>query len=166
MGKGSHFLLPEYAESEVKKMNPKQEQTSNKAKALKILLAAVVLLCALILLRSCTASDGADSLEGRQAFLLKQGWEIDPESEDLRTVQLPQSLEGMLLRYNELQLSQGYDLSRHLGESCRQYSYLVLNYPDKSQTVLATLYVQGNRVIAGDIHSTGLNGFMEALKKE
>ena len=147
-------------------MNQKQANTSNKRKALKILLAAVILLAALILLRACFASDKADSLEGRQAFLQNLGWEIDPESEDLRTVQLPQALEGMLLKYNELQLSQGYDLSKHLGETCRQYSYRVLNYPDPEQTVLATLYVQGDRVIAGDIHSTELNGFLQGLKKE
>ena len=103
-------------------------------------------------------------MEGRQAFLQDLGWEIDPESEDLRTVQLPQTLEGMLLKYNELQLTQGYDLSKHLGETCRQYSYRVLNYPDPEQTVLATLYVQGDRVIAGDIHSTALNGFLQGLK--
>ncbi len=145
-------------------MNQKQANTSNKRKALKILLAAVILLAALILLRACFASDRADSLEGRQAFLQDLGWEIDPESEDLRTVQLPQTLEGMLLKYNELQLSQGYDLSKHLGETCRQYSYRVLNYPDPDQTVLATLYVQGDKVIAGDIHSTALNGFLQGLK--
>ena len=145
-------------------MNQKQANTSNKRKALKILFAAAILLAALILLRACFASDRADSLEGRQAFLQNLGWEIDPESEDLRTVQLPQTLEGMLLKYNELQLTQGYDLTKHLGESCRQYSYRVLNYPDPDQTVLATLYVQGDKVIAGDIHSTALNGFLQGLK--
>jgi hypothetical protein len=147
-------------------MNPDKTNASNKRKALKILLAAAILLVALILLRSCSSSDGADSIEGRQAFLLELGWEIDPASEDVRTVQLPQELEGMLLKYNELQLSQGYDLSKHLGQSCRQYSYRVLNYPDQDRTVLATLYVQGEKVIAGDIHSTELNGFLQGLKKD
>ncbi len=147
-------------------MNQNQTKNTNKRKALKLLLAAAFLLTALILLRSCTTSQGADSLEGRQAFLLECGWEVDPESEDQRTVQLPQALEGMLLKYNELQLSQGYDLSKHLGESCQQYTYLVLNYPDEGQTVLATLYVQGGKIIAGDIHSTQLNGFLQGLKRE
>ena len=61
-------------------------------------------------------------------------------------------------------MEQGYDLSRHLGEQCQQYSYLITNYPDESQTVLATIYVQGSRIIAGDIHSTALNGFLQGLK--
>ena len=104
--------------------------------------------------------------EGRAAFLQQFGWEIDPASEDVRTVQLPKVLEGMLLNYNEVQRKQGYDLTGHLGESCQQFTYRVLNYPDKEQTVLATLYIQGDRVIAGDIHSTALNGFLQGLKLE
>ena len=147
-------------------MNPDKTRSANKRKALKILLVAVIILTALILLRAWGTADGADSLEGRQAFLRKLGWEIDPASEDQRTVQLPQTLEGMLLKYNELQQTQGYDLSKHLGESCMQYSYRVLNYPDREQTVLATLYVQGDKVIAGDIHSTELNGFLQGLQKD
>lgn len=145
-------------------MNQNHKTKTIKRKALLILLLAVILLTALILLRSRIGSDGVDSLEGRQAFLHDLGWEVDPGSEDLRTVELPKKLEGMLLKYNELQLTQGYDLSGHLGESCRQYTYLVLNHPLKDQTVLATIYVQGNQVIAGDIHSTALNGFLQGLK--
>ena len=138
----------------------------NRKKALRIVLIAAILLTALILFRGGTASDGVSTPEGRAAFLQQFGWEIDPASEDVRTVQLPQVLEGMLLRYNEVQLQQGYDLTGHLGETCQQFTYRVLNYPDKEQTVLATLYIQGDRVIAGDIHSTALNGFLLGLKPE
>ena len=138
----------------------------SKKKLLTIVLLAAAVLLAMTLLKSCGASNDASTLEGRQAFLRDLGWEIDPESEDVRTVQLPDELSGMLADYNEMQLAQGYDLNRHLGEQCQQYSYLVNNYPDESQTVLVTLYVQGRRVIAGDIHSTALNGFMHGLKME
>ncbi len=147
-------------------MNQNHKNTSNRRKVLKILVTAALILIGLVLLRSCTGSDGVSSVEGRQAFLREMGWEIDPDSEDLRTVQLPKTLEGALLQYNELQLSQGYDLNRHLGEQCRQYSYLVLNHPNKGQTVLATLYIQGDTVIAGDVHSTALDGFLQGLKRE
>ena len=138
----------------------------NRKKALRIVLVAAILLTALILFRGNKTSDGVSTSEGRAAFLQQFGWEIDPASEDVRTVQLPQVLEGMLLRYNEVQLKQGYDLTGHLGETCQQFTYRVLNYPDKEQTVLATLYIQGDRVIAGDIHSTALNGFLQGFKPE
>ena len=145
-------------------MKQKTAIGSNRKKALRIVLAAAILLTSLILLRGNKASDGVSTTEGRAAFLQQFGWEIDPASEDIRTVQLPQVLEGTLLQYNEVQRKQGYDLTGHLGESCQQYTYRVLNYPDKEQTVLATLYTQGDRVIAGDIHSTALNGFLQGLK--
>ena len=126
-------------------MNQNQKSKANKRKALKILLAAAILLTTLILLRSCGGTDGADSPEGRQTFLRQLGWEIDPESEDMRTVQLPNKLEGMLQKYNELQLKQGYDLNKHLGESCKQYSYLVLNHPVRDQTVWRPFTFRGIR---------------------
>ena len=139
-------------------MNPDKTKSANKRKALKILLVAVIILTALILLRSCGAADGADSLEGRQAFLRKLGWEIDPASEDQRTVQLPQALEGMLLKYNELQLSQGYDLQSYAGKTVMRYVYEIVNYPEATEKVLATLLVHRGKVIGGDITDTAPGG--------
>ncbi len=140
--------------------------TFSKKKIVTILVLAAALLLVFFLFKSCGSAEDCSTLEGRQAFLQGLGWEIDLESEDVRTVQLPDALTGKLEDYNQMQLAQGYDLSRHLGEQCTQYTYLVVNYPDQSQTVLATVYVQGSRVIAGDIHSTALNGFMHGLKME
>ena len=145
-------------------MNYASEHKSKTKKLITLFLIAAIVL-GVILLSSCGKSTDLSTLAGRQAFLQSLGWEIDPESEDMRSVQLPDSLGGMMTEYNEIQLSQGYDLSAHLGEQCQQYTYLVCNYPDESQTVLATLYIQGNQVIAGDIHSTALNGFMHGLTK-
>ncbi len=147
-------------------MNSNPKTGSYKRKALRIVFVVAVLLVALILLRACSGGKSVSTVEGRQAFLQDLGWEIDLESEDVRTVQFPDKLDGMLAEYNALQQTQGYDLSPYLGGTCQQYSYRVLNHPDQSQTVLATLYVQGDKIIAGDIHSTAMNGFLQGLKKE
>ena len=104
-------------------------------------------------------------LAGREAYLNSLGWEIDPETESFRTVIVPEQLEGIMAQYNKLQLKQGYDLSRHLGESCLQYCYEVTNYPDRRGQVLVSLYLQDGEIIAADIHSTALNGFMHGLTK-
>ena len=144
----------------------KTGESFTKKKALTIVFLTAFILVSLILLRSCGQKEDVSTLEGRQAFLLDLGWEIDAESEEVRKVQLPNVLEGSLADYNEMQLQQGYDLSRHLGETCDQYTYRVTNHPEQEQTVLATLYVQGHEVIAGDIHSTALNGFLHGLKME
>ena len=141
--------------------------TFTKKKALTLVLVVAAALILLILLRSCTASRSKlSTTEGRTAFLSSLGWEVDPSTEEYKRVLIPDKLEGALSEYNEMQRKQGCDLSRHLGQRCDQYTYEITNYPNSEQTVLVTLYVQGNRLIAGDIHSTALNGFMHGLKTE
>ena len=126
---------------------------------------AIVLLIGLRWYTARSPRCDLSTLEGRQAFLLELGWEIDPDSEEFRTVVVPEKLEGIMSQYNRMQLAQGYDLSAHLGESCQQYSYRLLNYPDSDNPVFVTLDIQGDQLIAGDIHSNALNGFMHGLKK-
>ena len=134
-------------------------------KALGIVLLCAVALLGLIVFRFLQDDrNDLKSLEGRQAYLEKLGWEIDPASEEHRSILLPQRLDGVLADYNRMQIEQGFDLSRHLGERCEQYSYTLLNYPDDTQPALVTLYIQGRRIIAGDVHSAALDGFMHGLK--
>lgn len=136
----------------------------NRKKAVGIVLGAAVLILALLGLQLLLARTDASTREGRIAFLQKLGWEADPESEEHRSCLLSEEPDAVLTAYNRMQKAQGCDLSRHLGERCEIYSYRLTNYPDSGHTVLATLYVQGRRIIAGDIHSTALDGFMHALK--
>jgi len=132
---------------------------------------ALILICALALLLFFTARSvfntgdlpDLNTTEGREAYLKSLGWEIDPDSESFRTVIVPQKLEGIMAQYNKIQLKQGFDLSAHLGRSCRQYSYEVTNYPGGEGRIIASLYIRDGQVIAGDIHSTAVNGFMHGL---
>ena len=133
-------------------------------RAVLTVLAAAAALVLLIALRGFFSACDAGSPEGRQRFLAHLGWQIDLSGEQRQSIRLPETLEGALKEYNRMQLAQGYDLNRHLGERCEVYSYPVTNYPDCGQTVLVTLYVQGRRVIAGDVHSTALDGFMHGIK--
>lgn len=138
-----------------------------KKSLLRLVFLIAAILIAVILIRGLAQkTPDLSTLEGRQSFLSKQGWEIDLGTEEHKTVRIPTSLDGIIADYNEMQLEQGCDLSKHLGQSCEQYSYTVTNYPDVSQTVLVTLYVQGGKLIAGDVHSTSLDGFMQGLKRE
>jgi hypothetical protein len=61
-----------------------------------------------------------------------------------------------------MQKQQGCDLKRFAGKNATLYSYEVTNYPS-SDVVVADLYIINNRVVAGDIHSTSLDGFMHTL---
>ncbi len=146
----------------------KKSRGSARKKALPL-----ILLCGLVLLLYFTArgvfqKDTASDLstaEGREAYLNSLGWEIDRDSESFRTVVVPQQLEGIMAQYNKIQLRQGFDLNAHLGESCKQYCYDVTNYPGSEGKVIVSLYLQDGNVIAGDVHSTAVNGFMHGLRR-
>ena len=132
-----------------------------------------LLICGIIVLLIFTARSvfgkekplDLNTIEGRAAYLNSLGWEIDRNSESFRSVLVPQKLEGIMAQYNKIQLRQGYDLNRHLGESCRQYCYDVTNYPGGEGKVIVSLYLQDGKVIAGDVHSTAINGFMHGLSR-
>ena len=87
------------------------------------------------------------------------------DTEEYKSVVLPEALDGVMKDYNEMQLAQGYDLRKYLGQKCSQYTYQVTNYPDEGDTVLVTLYIKGQRVIAGDIHTNSVTGFMHGIKR-
>lgn len=134
-------------------------------KALIIVFACAVVLLGLIFLRHGASGDDLSTTEGRQAYLLGLGWEIDPATEEHRSVVVPDVLDGVMEDYNKMQLEQGCDLSRHLGEKCDQYTYELTNYPGNGGTVLITVYIQGKELIAGDIHTTAIDGFMHGIKR-
>ena len=143
-------------------MNSKTALTRRRAVVIVAAVAAV--LFALIFMRwQNSEKDKLMTTEGREMFLSELGWEIDPESESYKSVLLPQTLEGIMEEYNRLQLEQGFDLSQHCGEECDQFCYTVTNYPNCESSVYATLYLQNGKLIAADIHSTAIDGFMHGI---
>ena len=148
-------------------MREKNKQFTRK-KALTLVLLITAALMMVIGLRWLGRDRGPDvsTAEGREMFLNELGWEIDVTSEDCRNIVLPERMEGIMADYNRMQQEQGYDLSKHGGEDCKQYSYFVTNYPNCSQTVIVTLYIQGKTVIGGDIHTAEINGFMHGLRRD
>ncbi len=126
----------------------------------------VFLLLGLLLLLHFPGKDGknAASAEDRLAFLASLGWEAEPDSEEAKTVTVPDCGEGAMADYNALMQKGGYDLSRYEGKEVEQYSYRLTNYPDTKDTVYLTLYVYRGRVVGGDIHTASLRGFMHELR--
>ena len=103
---------------------------------------------------------------GRIAYLAALGWEADPQTEQAQEVVIPRVFSGVFADYNKLQRQQGFDLSTYAGMDCTTYTYRIMNYPGTGDTVLAQLYIYKNRVVAGDIHSTALDGFMHGIFME
>ena len=99
----------------------------------------------------------------RLAFFSQFGWELDPDSKTVKEVILPDEPDDVYRTYNELQTKQGFDLMPYFGKRVKCYSYAVLNHPTKDETVRGTILVYRNKVIAGDVASAALDGFMETL---
>lgn len=104
-------------------------------------------------------------IDGREKYLNSFGWEIDTTSEECRTVTLPREFSGVMESYAKMQYEQGFCLYDYAGFDCQQYTYTVTNY-ENDCPVYATLYVRNRRVIAADIHSAAIDGFMHGIKSK
>ena len=145
----------------------KKTSEFTRCKALALVISAGLLLALLIALRwQFGAKDDFMTTESRKMFLSNLGWEIDPETESCKNILLPRTLEGVLAEYNDMQLKQNLDLRPYLGAECQQYSYLVTNYPGCDEAVYLTLYIHQGKLIAADIHSNSVNGFMHGIYKD
>lgn len=101
--------------------------------------------------------------EERVAYLQSLGWEVEPEPIETLQFLLPAELEEPYRTYNELQLSQGFNLSECCGKQISRCTYTVKNYPGRPEGVQANLYICEDLPVAGDICSSGAGGFQEPL---
>jgi len=144
----------------------------DKKKAVFIIAMAALILIGIIMLagidtdakHSKESRRIANSEDGRTAYLASMGWEVSTPAISEENVVIPKEFSDVFSKYNELQLSQGFDLSKYSGKELKLYTYKVLNH-ESSDTVLAQLYVYKGKVVGGDIHSSALDGFMCGLKK-
>ena len=143
----------------------------DKKKAIFIVVMAALVLIGIILLagalskaRGSERSTGDLTTEaGRAAYLSQYGWEVETPAVSEENVLIPKTFSDVFENYNELQLSQGFDLSKYGGMEVKLYTYKVTNY-DSDETVLAQLYICKGQVIGGDVHSSALDGFMCGIK--
>lgn len=132
-----------------------------------LLVASALAIAVLLAMAIGRARDKEPVLSDRQAridYLAALGFEVAPETEKRQEVLLPDEFDSVLANYNELQKQQGFDLAHYASQNVTLYSYRVANWPDPTATVIVDLYCRKNRPIAGDVHSTALNGFMLGLK--
>ena len=132
-----------------------------------VILVAVLAVVVLVGNQADPAVSGLPQLadnDARVSYLQSMGWEVDPEPVETLQFLLPEKLEEPYLTYNELQDSQGFDLSTACGKQVSRFTYTVTNYPGISQGVQANLYLCEDTVVAGDIFCTGENGFQTTLE--
>ena len=99
----------------------------------------------------------------RVQFLSDCGWQVASSPVESTQVKIPEEMTDVFRRYNALQISQGYDLTRYAGKNVMRYVYRVDNYPGATEPVYATLLVHKNQIIGGDITDTAPGGKIQGL---
>lgn len=141
---------------------------SRKKAVAAVLVMGAVIAALIILMGRMTSEESAEAPQltdntQRVAYLQSLGWEVAPEPAETLQFLLPETLAEPYLTYNELQKSQGFDLSACCGKQVSRYTYTVTNYPDRAEGIQANLYLCEDRPVAGDICCPGADGFQEAL---
>ena len=98
------------------------------------------------------------------SFLASHGWTVDGSACEKTAVHIPERFGDVYENYNEIQLAQGFDLSPYRGRVLTRYTFPVTNPPDGAQgPVLANVFFDGDTVVAADVCSVGLNGFVRGV---
>ena len=140
-------------------------------KKIAIVFAAVVVAVAALILwiggddAEPTSAAAVFNNDARVAFLKGFGWDVTTSPVESSQVRIPAESSDVFSRYNDLQKSQGYDLSDYQGKTVMRYVYKVNNYPDATEPVYATLLVYKNKVIGGDITDTAAKGIVQGFRK-
>ncbi len=137
--------------------------------ALALVLIAVILLVSLHSIggsKPAPDTTGISDASDAARYLAALGWQVEPQPLEVRELVIPRSFDGVYADYAALQAKQGYPLAEYGGMAARRYSFRVLNHPSGEESIVADLVVCGQTVIAGDIQSTALDGFMTGLKGE
>ena len=139
-------------------------------KKLAFLFAAVVVLIAAVAMllgggdSTPTLSTDVSDNDSRVNFLKSLGWQVTTSPVESGQVKIPKESTEIFDRYNALQKSQGYDLSKFAGKAVMRYVYKVNNYPGATEPVYATVLVYKNQIIGGDVTDTSAKGKIQGLK--
>ena len=102
--------------------------------------------------------------DARVGFLAGFGWDVTNSPTESSQVRIPENTTEVFERYNNLQKSQGYDLTRYAGKNVMRYVYKVNNFPNATEPVYATVLVYKGQVIGGDITDTAPGGKVQGFK--
>lgn len=117
---------------------------------------------------SFSVSNTASNIEEILGFISNFGWDVNPEPDEIREIIIPVEFDEVYKNYNEIQLSQGYDLSEYSGERAKNWTFTVRNYPgfEGEEYIKINILIHNGKVIGGDVCSVKLGGFMHGFSKE
>lgn len=118
---------------------------------------------------------GITTVEEQISFLRELGHQPDPNPVYAGEVVIPEVFDSVYETYNQLQKSQGLNLEKYRGKTVQRYTYALTPASAESSegegeetgetdgaARYATILIYKNRIIGGDITTTGPNGKVES----
>lgn len=106
---------------------------------------------------------GVKTNEERVAFISQFGIKVAEQPVETVDFRVPENFDRVIAGYNEIQKSQGLDLTRYKNKKVTRYTYESADYNGKGAYINLVIYK--GTVIACDISSTEPDGFVEPLIK-
>ncbi len=115
-----------------------------------------------------TVNNSAANIDELLVFISGFGWEVNPTPDEIREIIIPVEFDDVYKKYNEIQLSQGYDLAGYAGKRAKNWTFSVVNYPglENEEYIKINVLTYEGEVIGGDVCSVKLDGFMHGFVKE
>lgn len=102
--------------------------------------------------------------DDRVAYLERLGWKVNAEPLEEQEVLIPGEWDETLMEYERLQKDQGFSLEKVKNKYVTRYIYQITNHPSGEPQVYACLLIYKNKIVAGDVQSHALDGFMHSLE--
>lgn len=107
--------------------------------------------------------DKIKSNDDRMQFIEQFGWKVESQPLEEAKITIPSEFDKVFIGYNELQKQQGLNLSKYKNKDMMRYTYIITNYPAYDGIVYANIVVYRNKVVAGDVCSADVNGFIHGF---
>lgn len=108
----------------------------------------------------------ASTNEERVSFFSQFGWDINEDPVEVKEVIIPTEFDETYTAYNEIQKAQSLDLEPFKGVRVKKWCYEINNYPgyESSDGIIhGNILVYNGIIVAGDVSSTELDGFMHGF---
>ncbi len=122
-----------------------------------------VLIIAGFVIQGGATAGGYDSTSAQIMYAKSRGWEVSDKPTAVKSFTVADEFDRNMTLYNEIQQSQGFDLTEYKGCEVTRYTYELKNYPNYTDGMKLSLIVYNGNIIAGDIQSATDSGFMHGF---
>lgn len=119
---------------------------------------------------SATGQEKVSDLSDIIVKIGSYGYQVEQQPAEIEQVNIPEKFNDVYINYNEMQKIQGFNLEKYKGKTVKRYCFKVTNYKDvikdnknNFDDVFINVLIYKNKIIAGEVFSNNLDGFMHTF---